>query len=152
MPKARKVVLYDIYDGTAVLYASISRLTSVIGISSGNATHIAQGNSKENYFVAKGQYLIFYTEDYTYINLINRIKKAIPVLRQRKFIAYDEFKKDKQVFTSTREAEKVLGVHHTSISRVLRGIMDEVDGYKFWFVHEIKLPETLPQLQRVNKN
>ena len=41
-----------------------------------------------------------------------------------------------QIFNSTRQAEKETGIHHTTISRICRGILKDCRGFVFEFVEE----------------
>lgn len=144
MPAGRKVVLYDFYKGEATLYPSLTKVSQVLKCPSSNVTVVAQERGK--YLVLREHYTVFYLDEYNYTHFLVKMKKIKQGSRRRLFKAHDLLTNQTYYFEDTREAGKQLELHHTTISRALKGQLFQAKGYLFEYAHEIQIPDQLPNL------
>lgn len=143
--KKRDVVLYNLYTNKAMLFHSLSEVKRFLGKNNlGNINVVAEGNT--SYLRIGESYTIFYAEDYNLDNLKYRLDKINSSTGVRGVQAKDLLTNKKYNFKSIRKAAEALNMNKTSVSRVLRGKLDQSKGYTFKYAHEITVPDSLPEV------
>lgn len=145
--QSRNMILYNIYTREAKSFATMGALAKFIGKNNlGNIVVIAKGGGDENYLTVDNKYTIFYQEEFTLYAVQARLKKIKKFTRRTPIIAKDILLNKEYRFSSLRSASKELNIDRRSISRVLKGLRDEIKGYTFEYLNPIIIPKSMEEI------
>lgn len=148
--KKRKMVLYNVFNNHAKILESGREVAKFLGKNStANIATVAEGTRSDNHLVINNKYTIFYLDQFDLNNVRARLLKVKKCNRSNlEIIAKDIFSGSTKKYKSIREASKELKADRRSISRVLKGDLEETKGYVFKYADhpDIYIPEAMGEI------
>lgn len=144
------MVLYNIFNNHAKILESGREVAEFLGKNStANIATVAKGTRSDNHLVINNKYTVFYLDQFDLNTIRKRLLRVKECNRSNlEIIAKDIFSDSTKKYKSIREASKDLNADRRSISRVLKGDLEETKGYVFNYAdhHDIHIPEAMGEI------